>query len=442
MVSENKKTQNSQSGVDRVQEPPSELKVAVDENTGVSNTLEDIESTEPPNGGTLAWLQVLGSFCLWVATFGISLSFGVFETFYRENYLKDYSSSDIAWIGTTQTCLLFSIGGLSGPLFDRGHMRIVILVGAILLVVGLMTASVARRYHSIFLSLGVCVGLGQGCLFAPSMIIIGTYFTTRRPIASGLSAAGGGLASVVFTAIFRPLVQSVGFGWTLRIFAFVCLAFLTIAVTVLKQRVTPKKPRKLLDLTALKEADYMCFNAGMFLVFVGGYIPYYYMPAFAQEKIHTSEDLAYHMLPVIAAGSTIGRILPNFAMQRFGVFNVACFCILMCGMLQFSWGSINNVGGMATFSLFYGFFSGLLASVPAVAIAQLSPHVGLIGTRLGMGLQVGAVGFLIGNPIGGAILNGRSSFDGIQAFGGGCLLAAFVLTFLTAYYHKKRHTYT
>jgi MFS family permease len=123
------------------------------------------------------------------------LSFGIFQTFYQENYLNDYSSSDIAWIGTIQAFLLFSIGGLSGPLFDRGYMRAVLVTGAGLVIVGLMTASVATKYYSIFLSLGVCTGIGQGCLFAPAMIIIGTYFRSRRAIASGLSAAGGGIGT-------------------------------------------------------------------------------------------------------------------------------------------------------------------------------------------------------------------------------------------------------
>jgi predicted MFS family arabinose efflux permease len=242
--------------------------------------------------------------------------------------------------------------------------------------------------------------------------------------------------------IFRPLVKSVGFGWTLRIFAFICLAFLGVAIAVLKQRATPNKPRKLLDSTAFREADYVLFLIGMFLFFVGGYIPYYYMPAFAQLKIHTSPDLAFNMLPIIAGGSTLGRVIPNLATQKFGIFNVAGFCILVCGMLLFIWGAVHNIGGMAIYSLFYGFFSGILAAIPAVAIAQLSPHVGLIGTRMGMAFQVAAVGFLIGNPIAGAILNGRSSFDGLQAFGGACLLGAFVFICLTSQEHAKRQSHT
>jgi MFS family permease len=121
------------------------------------------------------------------------LSFGIFQDFYKENYLSEYSPSDIAWIGTTQGFLLFGAGVLSGPLFDRGYLRELLIAGSVLLTVGLMTASVARDYYSIFLSLGVCTGIGMSLLFTPCVAIIGTYFTTKRAIAAGTSAAGGGV---------------------------------------------------------------------------------------------------------------------------------------------------------------------------------------------------------------------------------------------------------
>jgi MFS family permease len=124
---------------------------------------------------------------------GIVISYGVFQEFYAANYLSDYTPSDISWIGTVQAFLLFGAGALSGPLFDRGYLRELVIAGAVLMTVGIMTASVARHYYSIFLSLGLCTGIGTSLLFTPSVAVIGTYFTTRRPIAAGISATGGGV---------------------------------------------------------------------------------------------------------------------------------------------------------------------------------------------------------------------------------------------------------
>jgi len=129
------------------------------------------------------------------------LSFGVFQTYYQENYLSNLNPSDIAWIGTIQAFFLFFVTVLSGPMFDRGHLRLLLIVGTLFLVVGIMTTSVAKQFYSIILSLGVCTGIGMGCLFAPSIAIVGTYFTTKRAIASGLSAAGGGVGMLILSKL-------------------------------------------------------------------------------------------------------------------------------------------------------------------------------------------------------------------------------------------------
>jgi MFS family permease len=124
---------------------------------------------------------------------GIVTSFGLFQDYYKQTYLKEYSPSDIAWIGTVQGFLLFGAGIFSGPLFDRGYLRELLIAGTMFMTIGLLTASVARHYLSIFLSFGLCTGIGMSLLFTPSVAVIGTYFTSKRAVATGFSAAGGGV---------------------------------------------------------------------------------------------------------------------------------------------------------------------------------------------------------------------------------------------------------
>jgi hypothetical protein len=66
---------------------------------------------EPPNGGFLAWLEVLGSFfCIFNAQ-GLNMSFGVFQAFYELTFLPNCSPSKIAWIGLE---LLWTMTSLCG----------------------------------------------------------------------------------------------------------------------------------------------------------------------------------------------------------------------------------------------------------------------------------------------------------------------------------------
>lgn len=232
---------------------------------------------------------------------------------------------------------------------------------------------------------------------------------------------------VLFTTTFKPLVSEVGFGWAMRIIAFITLAGLLVAMTVLRQRPTPQKPRALVDLTAFREARFMVFAVACLLMFAGAYNPFYFAAVFSREVLHLSQNLSYNMLAIIGAGTTVGRLLPAFAAMRYGSLPTFSVCVLICGLLAFIWGSVHNLGGMVNFTLFYGIFGGCVASLTPVACVEMSPSIHIAGTRVGMLLLIGSIGVLIGNPIAGAILDGKSSFDGLQAFTGAVLLASSVL---------------
>lgn len=124
---------------------------------------------------------------------GIVNTFGVYQEYYETAFLSSRTSCDISWIGTFQGFLLYLIGILTGPTFDRGYFRTLISGGTVLVVFGMMTTSLGRNYHQIFLAQGVVVGLGVGCLFVPSVAICATYFSTRRALATGIVASGGSI---------------------------------------------------------------------------------------------------------------------------------------------------------------------------------------------------------------------------------------------------------
>lgn len=161
-----------------------------------------------PNGGWQVWFQVLGSFIIscstWSVQFpdfslklpltcrprGLVLAFGAFQSFYQLTSLKAYSGSSISWIGTFQSFLLMFTGIFVGPVFDLGYHRELLYLGGFLTVFGMMMLSLATRYYQIFLAQGLCVGLGCGIVYVPSLALVATSFTTRRPIAVALVSSG------------------------------------------------------------------------------------------------------------------------------------------------------------------------------------------------------------------------------------------------------------
>jgi MFS family permease len=89
-----------------------------------------------------------------------------------------------------QAWLLIVIGVLSGPLFDLGYFRSMLLVGNFLVVFGIMMLSLSTTYWQVFLSQGLCMGLGAGLLYIPSLALVGIWFDKKRALALGIVMSG------------------------------------------------------------------------------------------------------------------------------------------------------------------------------------------------------------------------------------------------------------
>lgn len=132
--------------------------------------------------------------------------------------------------------------------------------------IGIFTTSAATRYWQLFLAQGVCMGLGNGCLFCPAMATVSTYFSRRRSLAIGFTACGSATGGLIFPAMARQLLPAVGFGWTIRAIGFVQLAGLCLAALGLRTRVPPRRTGALVEWAAFRELEYTFYAAGSFTV--------------------------------------------------------------------------------------------------------------------------------------------------------------------------------
>jgi MCP family monocarboxylic acid transporter-like MFS transporter 10 len=91
-----------------------------------SESTTDIEAckVKEREGGCAAWLTVLGSILVYYASFGIMNSFGFFQDYYSQDFLKNSSASTIAFIGTLQMCLMNLLAAISGALCDRYGVKV------------------------------------------------------------------------------------------------------------------------------------------------------------------------------------------------------------------------------------------------------------------------------------------------------------------------------
>ena len=358
---------------------------------------------------------------------GIVNTFGAYQTYYQSDLLKSKSESAISWIGTVQGFLLIVFSIIGGPIFDRGYVRTLLVAGSFLVVFGMMMTSLASQYWQIFLAQGLCVGLGVGSIFLPSLAIVATYFSTKRALATGITASGGAIGSVIYPVIFHRLQPTIGFGWATRIIAFIGLFTLSISIVVMRTRLPPpNKSRAILDADALKNPLFVIFGFGLFLSFVGLYIPFFYVIVYA-ESLKVNENLSFYMLCVLNAGSFFGRTIPGLLADKFGSLEVLMVCATLAAIIQYAWLAVHNLGGLIVFCIFYGFFSGAVVSLPSTVIAKLVPEMRLVGTWMGMSFSFAGLGFLIGNPIAGAILKPSAhKFHGGIAFSASTVMAGAI----------------
>ena len=125
-------------------------------------------------------------------------AFGVYQTYYEDSFLSSQGASNISWIGSVQAFLLVFIGVITGPIYDLGYLRALLCIGSFLVVFGIMMTSVYTQYYEVFLAQGVCVGIGSGCLFIPSIAVPAGWFTSKRAVATGIGVAGSSVGKSLF----------------------------------------------------------------------------------------------------------------------------------------------------------------------------------------------------------------------------------------------------
>ncbi|KAK5946445.1 hypothetical protein PMZ80_000588 [Knufia obscura] len=375
----------------------------------------------PPNGGLTAWLHVVGGFMLFFNTWGILNTFGIYQTYYESGHLFVENASNISWIGAIQAYCVLVVGFLSGPIYDRGYFRALLVVGTFGVVFGHFMLSICNTYWQVLLAQGFCVGIGAGCLFIPCVAILPSYWSTKLGLAVGLAAAGSSVGGIIYPIVFYKLVDQVGFGWSTRIIGFIALATLLIPNLVMKMRFKPPKARALIDWSAFTDGPYILAVIAAMIGFIGLYVMFFYISYYAQEQRITSAAMSFYIVPIFNAASTFGRTLPNALSDKTGAVNLIAPGAIIVGALQFSMIGVKSEAALIVVAILFGFFSGVFIALPPVLFVALTKDKTKIGTRIGMGFGILGFGVLAGGPGGGDLLgNGPGNLDwtGLWVFAG------------------------
>ena len=349
---------------------------------------------------------------------GLVNSFGAFQSYYTAHLSA--SPSAISWIGSLQIFLLMALSVVIGPLYDAGYCRAIIAVGAVLVSLGFMLASLSTHYLALLFSQGLCIGLGTSCLSVPSIAIVPAYFVRRRARAMALATVGSGLGATLYPLMFERLQRTVGFAWAMRVMGFVALSLCAFALATIRpkkaMRSREKSWRFFVDTTAFKESRFLLYCVGIFFNNLVFFNSPYYLQGYAASHGMRGASLAGYLVAILNACTIPGRVVPSFFADRFGPLNTFIIVCACASASIFYWISATTAAGNIAFAVIYGFFSGGVVSLATVVITSITPDLRRLGTRLGMVSIIKGVASLIGPPISGAILSKTGSYLGIQLF--------------------------
>ncbi|KAK5119248.1 hypothetical protein LTR85_007862 [Meristemomyces frigidus] len=383
-----------------------------------------------PDGGLQAWLCVAGGFCVLFCSFGWINCIGVFQDYYENNQLKNYSPSEVSWISSLEAFFMFFCGPIIGKLYDNYGPRWLLLVGTFLHVFGLMMTSLASKYYQFILAQGICSPIGASMIFYPAMSTLTTWFFAKRAFAFGIIAAGSSLGGVIFPIMVQRMIREVGFGWAMRTAAFLILALMIVANLTVKARVPPfPKPWNFVDFVRpLKEVPFDLITAGAFLFFLGMFLPINYIILEA-ESHGMGTGIAQYLVSILNAASLFGRTIPGYFADKIGRFNMMVIMCFFTGILVLAmWIPSTGNAPIIVFAALYGFGSGAFVSLGPSLIAQIS-DVRQIGVRTGTWFAAISIAALVSNPIGGALITRwDGKYTGLQIFCGVmCLAGATVI---------------
>ncbi|KAH6889185.1 major facilitator superfamily domain-containing protein [Thelonectria olida] len=387
---------------------------------------EPQDQVDFPDGGLRAWLVAAGAAGAFFCTLGYTNVFGIFQAYYMFNQMPERSADDIAWIGSVQAFLIFATGAVGGPLFDRFGAWL-IRPAAVLYVFAIMMTSICKSYWQFMLAQGVLTGLANGLVMFPALAAVPQWFNANRGAAMGMAIAGSSLGAVVFPILLSNLLNKtdLGFGWSVRITAFIMLPILAFSATCIRSRLPPRKTRFFLW-SSFRQPMYVLLIITVFFAMIGMFVPLFLLPAYAITK-GMSESLASYLVAVINGASIFGRVIPGVLGDKFGRINTLVGAAVSTSIIIFCWPKAETNASIIVIAALFGFSSGAIISGGSVAITLCTDDPKNIGTYMGVGMALASFSALVGPPVSGAMIDKYHGFEEVTYFGGAMTLFGAVL---------------
>lgn len=407
---------------------------------------DDIIPQSPPNAdantsreGGYGWICLLCSFIVNFLALGVESTWGVYQDYYFSTAeVGHVSNSNLAWVGAIQAVGVSIFGFPAGKLAERIGYRMTGIIGCSLMAIGLLGASFSSKVWHLYLNQGLVFAIGSACAVLPALTIPSQWFIKYRGFATGVGVSGYGIGGLVLSPVTQKLIDEVGIRWTLRIMSLLTFVVAGIAFVFMKTRSIPVIQRndRIQISHLLKDPVIYVLWTFMLLSAFGYYIPTFYTPEYARNRLQRTAQDGATALALQAGLSAVGRVLTGLMGDYVGHLTALTICQLVAGIAQMAvWPFCANFPGLMAFSAVYGFFSGGIVSLPPVALAEIYGTQQLASIT-GLILTGNIPGTIVGPSIAGVIIDSNTASDGkinflpVQLYGGSWFIGGCFATLL------------
>jgi len=354
--------------------------------------------------------------------FGAAYTFGAFFHPLQDEF--GATRREISLVFALTGFLYFSLGAVSGRLADRVGPRRVIVAGGVLLGLGLLLAALTQRLWQVYLTYSLCVGVGVGLSYVPSIGTVQRWFVRRRGFASGLAVAGIGLGNLIFPPASEVLIDA--FGWREAYLVLgVVVGVSTVAAALLIERGPEVRglapdgdPPSTAGATtvawgltvgeAVRTRPFKLLYLACAATTLGLFIPFAHIVPYATDH-GLSDRVGAIVLGAIGAGSVGGRLVLGGSADRLGRRQALVGSFLLMAAMQLWWLAATQTWSLLLFAFFFGVgYGGFVALIPALA----SDYFGTrhAGALIGLLYTAAAIGSLIGPTLAGVAFDLRDSY--------------------------------
>ncbi len=340
----------------------------------------------------------------------------------------------------TLNFLVMGVGGFAwGAASDRFGTRIVVLIGAVVLGLGLVLASRATSLVGFQLTYGLLVGVAASAFFAPMIAAVSGWFDENRSLAVSLVSAGMGVAPMTISPLARWLITAYDWRTAMLLIGLLAWALLPPAALLVRRPAADAGSAGAAASAAggggpsvgaaFRSPQFLVLGLTFFACCAAHSGPIFHMVSYA-IVCGIAPLAAVSIYSVEGLAGLGGRVLLGLLGDRYGAKPVLVAGLMVQALAIGSYTFVSSLGEFYALAVIFGTaYGGVMPLYAVLARDYFGQRI--LGTVFGAATMLSSIGMAIGPLFGGWVFDtfGNYAWLFIASSGLGLAAVAIALAF-------------